>query len=93
MDSLLNLCPSGFEGEQINVSLALLGSNVSMETFDPSKAKLTFICSPSNPLGHKFSKESIYRVCEYFSDSGLVVLEPQDQNLKNIRTHDKWILC
>ena len=46
-----------------------------LEAFDPSKAKLTFICSPSNPLGHKFSKESIYRVCEYFSDSGLVVLD------------------
>ena len=46
-----------------------------LEEFDPSKAKLTFICSPSNPLGHKFSKESIYRVCEYFSDSGLVVLD------------------
>ena len=29
MDSLLNLCPSGFEGEHINVSLALFGSNAS----------------------------------------------------------------
>ena len=29
MDSLLNLCPRGFDGEHINVSLALLGSNAS----------------------------------------------------------------
>ena len=46
-----------------------------IEAFDRSQAKLIFICSPSNPLGHKFSKESIFRVCEYFSDSGLVVLD------------------
>ena len=46
-----------------------------LEAFKPDRAKLVFICSPSNPLGHKIDNESIYRVCEHFSDSGLVVLD------------------
>ncbi len=46
-----------------------------IEMFDPNQSKLTFICSPSNPLGHTLSKESIYRVCDHFSESGLIVLD------------------
>jgi len=46
-----------------------------IEMFDPNQSKLTFISSPSNPLGHVFSDESIYRVCEHFSESGLIVLD------------------
>ena len=46
-----------------------------IEMFDPNQSKLTFICSPSNPLGHTLSNESIYRVCDHFSESGLIVLD------------------
>ena len=46
-----------------------------IEMFDPNQSKLTFICSPSNPLGHRLSNESIYRVCDHFSKSGLIVLD------------------
>tara|TARA_B100001964_G_scaffold109390_1_gene122198 strand:+ start:42822 stop:43877 length:1056 start_codon:yes stop_codon:yes gene_type:complete len=46
-----------------------------IEIFDPNQAKLIFICSPSNPLGHTLSDESIFRVCEHFSESGLVILD------------------
>ena len=46
-----------------------------IKAFNSKNAKLTFICSPSNPLGHKFSDDSIYQVCEHFSDSGLVILD------------------
>ena len=46
-----------------------------IEMFDPNQSKLTFICSPSNPLGHRLSNESIYRVCDHFSESGLIVLD------------------
>ena len=46
-----------------------------IEMFDPSQSKLTFICSPSNPLGHTLSNESIYRICDHFSKSGLIVLD------------------
>ena len=46
-----------------------------IKAFNSKNAKLTFISSPSNPLGHKFSDESIYQVCEHFSDSGLVILD------------------
>jgi len=39
------------------------------------KSKLIFICSPSNPIGHSFDKETIYSICQEISDSGLVVLD------------------
>ena len=39
------------------------------------KSKLIFICSPSNPIGHSFDKETIYSICQEVSNSGLVVLD------------------
>ena len=39
------------------------------------KSKLTFICSPSNPIGHTFDKATIYSICQEVSNSGLVVLD------------------
>ena len=46
-----------------------------LEAFDPSKNKLTFICSPSNPLGHKFSKGIHLSCMRIFFRFGLVVLD------------------
>ena len=39
------------------------------------KSKLIFICSPSNPIGHSFDKETIYSICQEVSNTGLVVLD------------------
>jgi len=39
------------------------------------KSKLTFLTSPSSPIGHSFSKRTIFEVCKTLRSFGLLILD------------------
>ena len=57
------------ETNNYEINLELLGRELC------TQSKLIFLSSPSNPIGHTISKDTIFKACETAKDFGLLVLD------------------
>ena len=58
-----------FETNNYEINLELLGRELC------TQSKLIFLSSPSNPIGHTISKDTVFKACEMSKDFGLLVLD------------------